>query len=133
MLQLNDEYQSANPGDMTHAEYTRAPPELKASSPLHVLQGHWARQGDGLKMGEIIGGKIMWDSLYQHEPTSIRVIDSTTFGMELGGLSHTGHFVSSPEPSIRWSDGEVWIRDLTHDPTRTHVDNGPAHWAQSTF
>mmetsp|Transcript_48826 Transcript_48826/g.79262 ORF Transcript_48826/g.79262 Transcript_48826/m.79262 type:complete len:130 (+) Transcript_48826:65-454(+) len=81
----------------------------KAGVPLEILriQGTWQTEMDKQVMGTITGTNIIWDPVFNHNQSELRVV-GTSLEMELMGATHIGVY---EEPNrIRWSDGEYWLR-----------------------
>jgi len=74
---------------------------------LENLQGSWTRQADASLMGSIVGDKMIWEASYQHIPSRLTALDNGAIQLELGDDHHWGRW---EEPTLKWSDGEVWVR-----------------------
>mmetsp|Transcript_57702 Transcript_57702/g.167148 ORF Transcript_57702/g.167148 Transcript_57702/m.167148 type:complete len:132 (-) Transcript_57702:248-643(-) len=94
---------SASPPDPSGPTGKRA---LPAS--LDAVQGQWQKQSDGMYLGEIVGDQLIWDPIFQHEPTVISVMPTGQLSMELDGERHLGHL--ERQALLCWSDGEVWVK-----------------------
>mmetsp|Transcript_38299 Transcript_38299/g.119581 ORF Transcript_38299/g.119581 Transcript_38299/m.119581 type:complete len:129 (+) Transcript_38299:132-518(+) len=84
----------------------------KAALPkeLERLQGHWRTETDVQMMGEIVNGIVMWDEAFNHPQTPLRVGSNGQIEMELMNTMHQATYHEGPPASLRWSDGEVWIK-----------------------
>jgi len=87
----------------------RIPGDGQTLTNLDQLEGKWSRQVDGMPMGEIAAGKVLWHTSYQHPPSALTWLTSGDVEMDLAGVAHWGRYEGGPPPSLRWSDGEVWV------------------------
>eukprot|EP00747_Dinoflagellata_sp_TGD_P164678 gnl/TRDRNA2_/TRDRNA2_184949_c0_seq1.p1 gnl/TRDRNA2_/TRDRNA2_184949_c0~~gnl/TRDRNA2_/TRDRNA2_184949_c0_seq1.p1 ORF type:complete len:169 (-),score=23.30 gnl/TRDRNA2_/TRDRNA2_184949_c0_seq1:93-533(-) len=79
-------------------------------SSVDMLAGQWCLEVDGRPMGEIRSGSMVWEGIYQHQPSPIRRLPDGSFEMELSGEVHRALHDEGPPQSLKWSDGEVWLK-----------------------
>lgn len=80
---------------------------------IELLDGLWNRD-DGKHVGCIIDGTLAWQEGYtgEHSTSSLVMTGPGTITMQFNGTVHTGIFQAGPAASIKWSDGELWLRTV---------------------
>mmetsp|Transcript_90735 Transcript_90735/g.270825 ORF Transcript_90735/g.270825 Transcript_90735/m.270825 type:complete len:154 (-) Transcript_90735:280-741(-) len=80
------------------------------------LAGKWCRQVDGLMMGDIVDGEVLWNPEYQHSPSKLSIVTgkagamkAADVEMELGSEKHWARYDAGPPQQLIWNDGEVWV------------------------
>ncbi|CAE8615826.1 unnamed protein product [Polarella glacialis] len=86
------------------AKDARIPPELMK------LQGFWQTETDRQIMGEVKGINIIWDQIFNHHQSPLRLVGNGGLEMELMGATHKAVYDEAGSGRLRWSDGECWIR-----------------------
>eukprot|EP00440_Ansanella_granifera_P036862 gb/GFBE01039990.1/.p1 GENE.gb/GFBE01039990.1/~~gb/GFBE01039990.1/.p1 ORF type:complete len:128 (+),score=26.59 gb/GFBE01039990.1/:1-384(+) len=102
--------------DVVNAVEEKAPMQAPAVTSLKAglapeiqkLQGSWSTEADGQLMGEITGGTIIWDQVFNQNQSTLRVAGPSAIEMELNGMIHKATYDESGR--LTWSDGEVWVR-----------------------
>eukprot|EP00931_Biecheleriopsis_adriatica_P059513 TRINITY_DN35619_c0_g1_i1.p1 TRINITY_DN35619_c0_g1~~TRINITY_DN35619_c0_g1_i1.p1 ORF type:complete len:184 (-),score=31.05 TRINITY_DN35619_c0_g1_i1:34-585(-) len=89
-----------------------------------VLEGVWYRKGDRRLLGRLEGNSMKWDPLrHPHPPSLIKQVGAHSLSMCVEGMKYQGILAytarsnavpaaSTAVPIIRWSDGEIWVKDL---------------------
>mmetsp|Transcript_29942 Transcript_29942/g.75439 ORF Transcript_29942/g.75439 Transcript_29942/m.75439 type:complete len:132 (-) Transcript_29942:343-738(-) len=106
------------PEDMVQAEGAAAVLEEKASdqlsgglaNELQRLRGMWKTEMDGQTMGLIEGSEVVWDSLFNHQRSPLKVVAGRRIEMELMGQVHQAEIIDGEPLKLKWSDGEIWVR-----------------------
>lgn len=95
-----------------------SPPRLewddKSTWIREELQGTWKNFQEDRMIGQIKGGHIHWDPMFETpEPTPLRPmppLPQATMTMKLCGEICTGTFQAELPAILKWSDGETWTR-----------------------
>merc|ERR1711920_117314 len=75
------------------------------------LQGQWQKGQDSKRIGEIRGGTVFWDTSFKTDANALlSQSPSGALQLEVDYKQLTGTFLPGPPVSIRWDDGDVWVR-----------------------
>eukprot|EP00929_Paragymnodinium_shiwhaense_P055657 TRINITY_DN27875_c0_g1_i1.p1 TRINITY_DN27875_c0_g1~~TRINITY_DN27875_c0_g1_i1.p1 ORF type:complete len:136 (-),score=35.75 TRINITY_DN27875_c0_g1_i1:182-589(-) len=98
--------------NMSHADFMKGDGvHLEGLAP-ELLEGDWDNEEDGMRMGRIEHGKVVWDPVFGHNSTPL-LITWTGLEMELLGSLHRATLQAPKNNNDRlkllWSDGQVWV------------------------
>mmetsp|Transcript_78753 Transcript_78753/g.209110 ORF Transcript_78753/g.209110 Transcript_78753/m.209110 type:complete len:128 (-) Transcript_78753:59-442(-) len=98
------------PHDMVMAAAPEKPRQKSKPRDLACLSGFWRTETDVQMMGEIVDGVVIWDEAFNHPQSQLRIGADGKVEMELMNTMHQATYGEGPPPSLRWSDGEVWVK-----------------------
>ncbi|CAK9106240.1 unnamed protein product [Durusdinium trenchii] len=90
---------------------TRGPSQdqVELMDELWCMQGAWYRI-DGSKMGDVIDSNFLWDArVKSKEEMSPLRLEKHLLVMFVDGQQHTAVIHLHAQPTLRWSDGDVWL------------------------
>mmetsp|Transcript_2451 Transcript_2451/g.4186 ORF Transcript_2451/g.4186 Transcript_2451/m.4186 type:complete len:143 (+) Transcript_2451:66-494(+) len=102
-------------GDPSHefpACLEKACLEKELSLALQSIEGGWFRKADGLPIGEILEGHLIWNKMWKTDRgwSTLVLQDEHTVVMEASNAHFTGTISLDAQATITWSDGDVWVR-----------------------
>mmetsp|Transcript_33010 Transcript_33010/g.77027 ORF Transcript_33010/g.77027 Transcript_33010/m.77027 type:complete len:211 (-) Transcript_33010:90-722(-) len=78
------------------------------------LQGVWHRKLGGARLGQVEGGRMLWDETFEHEPSRLEpasgILPQGQVHLRLLDTIHTARYEPGSPTQLLWADGEVWVR-----------------------
>eukprot|EP00439_Symbiodinium_sp_Y106_P068849 s2259_g11.t1 len=76
------------------------------------LQGVWHRKLGGARLGQVEGGRMLWDETFEHEPSRLEpasgILPQGQVHLRLLDTIHTARYEPGSPTQLLWADGEVW-------------------------